>query len=340
MDITWLQTSWWILIGVLFTGYAILDGFDLGIGGIYFLTKDDKWRRTMLEAIGPVWDGNEVWLITGGGALFAAFPMAYATAFSGFYLALILLLFMLIFRAISIDVRSAREGKSWRSFWDATFALSSVIAPLIMGVAFGNIAQGVPLTSDYEYYGNLLAQLNPYAILVGLMTLSLFVMHGVIYLVLKTPGELNTWIRRWVTPSILLFIAMFIITTLATLLFIPHMVTPFKEYPALLVVPLLTVLTIANIPREIHHNREWRGFLFSSLSIVLLMVLYGIGMFPEMIHSSVAGNSLTAVNASSSEKTLGIMLIIAGIGMPLVLAYTVTIYWVFRGKVDLDDNAG
>src|SRR6056297_3453235 len=166
IDPTWLETAWWLLVAVLLTGYAILDGFDLGVGGIFILAPKDSYRRTMLQAIGPVWDGNEVWLITGGGALFAAFPMAYATAFSGFYLAMMLLLVFLILRAVSIEVRSARENLLWRRFWDWAFTLSSLLAPLIMGVALGNVAAGVPLTADYEYYGNLLAQLNPYALLV------------------------------------------------------------------------------------------------------------------------------------------------------------------------------
>ncbi|MBS1262318.1 MAG: Cytochrome bd-I ubiquinol oxidase subunit 2 [Calditrichaeota bacterium] len=337
-DPSWLQTTWWLLVGVLFTGYAILDGFDLGTGALYLLAKRDAHRQTMLRAIGPVWDGNEVWLITGGGALFAAFPMAYATAFSGFYLALILLLFMLIFRAVSIEVRSAREGKLWRGFWDGAFAVSSTLAPLIMGVALGNIALGVPLTADHEYYGNLFAQLNPYSLLVGVTTVALFMMHGSIYLVLKTPGELNARIRTWVRPTIIFFILMYVITTIATLLYVPHMAEPFKHSPWLFIVPLLSVLAIANVPREIHHNREWRAFLSSCFAIVFLMALYGIGMFPEMIHATIPAHSLTAMNASSSEKTLTVMLIIAAIGMPLVIAYTIAIYYVFRGKVEVDEQ--
>jgi len=338
MDPTWLETVWWLLVGVLLTGYAILDGFDLGIGGIFILAPKDIYRRTMLQAIGPVWDGNEVWLITGGGALFAAFPMAYATAFSGFYFALMFLLVFLVLRAVSIEVRSARENRLWRKFWDWAFTLSSLLAPLIMGVALGNIAIGVPLTEDFEYYGNLFEQLNPYSILVGLTAVALFVMHGTIYLVLKTADEVNAWIRKWVRPSIVMFIISYILTTVATLVMVPHMAEPFKEHIWLYAVPVITVLVIANIPREIHHNREGRAFISSAAAIALLMALYGIGMYPEMIHSSNPGNSLTAANASSSAKTLQIMLIIAVLGMPLVLAYTSTIYWVFRGKVRIEDD--
>ncbi|MGD9342459.1 MAG: cytochrome d ubiquinol oxidase subunit II, partial [Desulfuromonadales bacterium] len=191
---------------------------------------------------------------------------------------------------------------------------------------------------NYEYYGALFAQLNPYSLLVGLTASALFVMHGVIYLILKTSGEVNAWIRKWVKPSIIVFIVMYVLTTLATLAFVPHMAAPFKQNFWLYLVPIVTVLVIANIPREIYRDLEWRAFLSSSAAIALLMTLYGIGMFPELIHSTNPTTSLTAMNASSSPKTLQIMLIIAAIGMPLVIAYTATIYWIFRGKVELEDN--
>lgn len=333
-----LNIVWYILVGVLFTGYAILDGFDLGTGALHLFTKDDMHRRTLLNAIGPVWDGNEVWLVTGGGALFAAFPEVYATAFSGFYTAFILLLFMLIFRAVSIDVRSKQESPRWRSFWDGAFSVSSIAAALLIGVALGNIALGVPLTEDHIYHGTLLAQLNPYSLIVGVTTVALFMMHGAIFLVMKTEGELNEKIRSWVRPTMIFFFLMYAITTMATLLFVPHMTAPFKQDPALFIVPLLSILAIANIPREIHHGREMRAFISSCFAMIFLMALFGIGMFPDLIHSAPNPEySLTAFNAASSQKTLGVMLVIAVIGMPLVLAYTISIYWIFRGKVKMSE---
>ena len=328
---------WYVLVGVLLTGYAILDGFDLGVGGLHLLARGDRDRRIFLNSIGPFWDGNQVWLVTGGGALFAAFPHVYATAFSGFYIAFILLLFTLVFRGVSIHVRSLREGKAWRGFWDWAFSLSSLLASLLIGVALGNVAWGVPLEANFRYQGDLLAQLHPYTVMTGLMVVAMFLMHGSIYLVMKTEGELNERVRGWVRPTIIGFIIMYVVVTMATLLYLPQMAEPFRAYPILFLVPALSVLAIANIPREIHLGRELRAFLSSCLAMALLLVLFGIGMFPELIHASNdPALSMTAFNAASSQKTLQTMLIMAGIGMPLVLGYTFHIYRVFKGKVKLD----
>lgn len=335
-----LNTIWFILIGVLFTGYAILDGFDLGVGALHLFTKTDVERRTFLNAIGPVWDGNEVWLVTAGGALFAAFPEVYATAFSGFYLALMLLLFCLIFRAVAIEFRSKQEMAWWRRMWDVSFFVSSVLASFLIGVALGNIGIGIPLDNNHEFVGTFAGLLNPYALLVGVTTVSLFMMHGAIYVVMKTEGELHDKVRGWINNAIIFFIICYATTTMATLLYVPQMSSVIKESPLLFIVPLLNMLAIANIPREIHHGRDWRAFLSSSFAIVFLMALFGIGMFPNMIFSNpVAENSLNIYNAASSAKTLKTMLIIAMLGVPAVLAYTISIYWIFRGKVKLDSSS-
>lgn len=335
-----LNTIWFILVGVLFTGYAILDGFDLGTGALHLFTKTDKERRIMLNAIGPVWDGNEVWLVTGGGALFAAFPEVYATSFSGFYIAMMLLLVGLIFRAVAIDFRSKRESHVWRSFWDISFSFSSVLSSLLIGVALGNIAWGIPLNSDFEYAGSFIGLLNPYALLVGITTVALFMMHGAIYLLMKTEDELHDKIRFWVNPTIIFFIICYILTTMVTLLYVPHMSDNLKAFPALMLIPLLNALAIANIPREIHHGRDFRAFLSSCAAMAALLTLFGVGMYPDLIMSNPdAANSLTIYNASSSAKTLKIMLIIAIMGMPLVIAYTTSIYWIFRGKVKMDSSS-
>src|SRR5512140_3278766 len=175
-----LNTVWFLLIGVLFTGYAMLDGFDLGVGALHLFTNDDQERRLMLNAIGPVWDGNEVWLVTGGGALFAAFPNVYATVFSGFYLAFVFLLVALIFRAVAIEFRSKQPMRWWRQMWDVGFSLGSILSSLLIGIAMGNIAWGVPLDSRHEFLGGFTDLLHPYALLVGVTTLALFMMHGAI----------------------------------------------------------------------------------------------------------------------------------------------------------------
>ncbi|UCC78690.1 MAG: cytochrome d ubiquinol oxidase subunit II [Candidatus Zixiibacteriota bacterium] len=335
-----LNNIWYILIGVLFTGYAILDGFDLGAGALHLLVRGDTNRRIILNAIGPVWDGNEVWLVTGGGALFAAFPEAYATSFSGLYLAMVLLLVGLIFRAVAIDFRSKRAAAWWRNLWDTSFCVSSIFSALLVGVALGNIARGIPLTAEHEFAGSFIGLLNPYALLIGLTTVMLFIMHGSIYLVMKTEGELHDTIRRWINPAIIYFVITYIITTITTLLNVPHMVRNLTAVPLLWILPVLNVLAIANIPREIHRGRDFRAFLSSCASMAALLALFGIGMWPYMIYSKpFAENSLHIYNAASSPDTLKIMLIIALLGMPLVISYTVSIYYIFRGKVKLDASS-
>jgi cytochrome bd ubiquinol oxidase subunit II len=333
-----LNTVWFALVGVLFTGYVILDGFDLGVGVLHlFAVKCDEERRVFLNAIGPVWDGNEVWLVTGGGALFAAFPAVYATVFSGFYLAFMALLCALIFRAVAIEFRSKHPSPRWRAFWDAGFAAGSLFSSLLIGVAMGNIAWGVPLDARGEFAGSFLGLLNPYALLMGVTTVALFAMHGAIYLVLKTEGELEARVRRWVNPLIIAFILCYVILTLATLLYVPHITEAFRREPWFFAIVLPVVLAIANIPREVSHGREFRAFLSSVAAMAGLMVIFGLGMYPHLVYSHpLPEHSLTAFNAASSRKTLGIMLTIALLGIPVVLAYSASIYWIFRGKVKLD----
>lgn len=335
-----LNTVWFIFVGALFAGYAVLDGFDLGVGALHLFARSDTERRTLLNSIGPVWDGNEVWLVTGGGALFAAFPEVYATVFSGFYLAFMLLLFALIFRAVAIEFRSKRPGATWRSSWDISFSVASIASALLIGVALGNIAYGIPLDTGHEFAGSFLSLLNPYALLVGVTTVSLFLMHGAIYVVIKTEGELNAKARRWAQNGIIFFVIMYVVTTMVTLLYVPHMTEYIKAHPVLFVLPVLNLLAIANIPRQIHRGREFRAFLSSCAAVFALLALFGIGMYPDMVYSNPSPeNSLTIYNAASSGSTLKIMLIIAAMGVPLVLAYTISVYWIFRGKVKIESHS-
>ena len=331
-----LNIVWFVLIGILLTGYAILDGFDLGVGSLHLLVKEDKERRLLINAIGPVWDGNEVWLVTGGGALFAAFPNVYATVFSGFYTAFMLLLFVLIFRAVAIEFRSKQEMRWWRQMWDIAFSISSILIAFLMGVALGNIVTGIPINANGEFTGTFLGMITPYTILVGITAVALFMMHGAIYGVMKTEGELHNKMRGWVNNSIIFFVICYVTTTMATLVYYPHMTEHFKDYPYLFIVAILNMLSVANIPREISKGKDFNAFLSSSASIAALMALFAIGLFPNIVMSNPnPENSLTIYNAASSQKTLEIMLIIAMIGIPFVLAYTVSIYWIFRGKVKL-----
>ena len=333
-----LNTIWFLLIGALLSGYAILDGFDLGVGMLHLFVKEDKERRIMINSIGPVWDGNEVWLVTGGGALFAAFPHVYATVFSGFYNAFILLLFMLIFRAVAIEFRSKQPMKWWRKMWDVAFSVASFLIALLMGVALANIITGIPISPDKEFIGTFLSLINPYTVLVGITTVALFMMHGAIYSVMKTDGDLQKKLRGWVNNTIIFFVICYATVTMATLIYIPHMVENFRALPILFIVALLNMLAIANIPREISKGREFRAFISSAASIAALLLLFAIGIFPNIVYSNpIPEYSLNIYNAASSEKTLTIMLIIALIGIPFVFAYTITIYWIFRGKVKIDE---
>jgi cytochrome bd ubiquinol oxidase subunit II len=332
-----LNSIWFILIGVLFTGYAMLDGFDLGVGALHLFTRKDEERRLMLNAIGPVWDGNEVWLVTGGGALFAAFPNVYATVFSGFYMAFVLLLVALIFRGVAIEFRSKQPMRWWRQMWDIGFSAGSVLSSLLIGVAMGNIAWGIPIDDRGEFAGTFWTLVHPYSLLLGVTTLALFMMHGAIYSLLKTEGPLHDKLRGWINNCVIFFIICYAVTTMATLIYVPHMAARVRANPWLFSIALANMLAIANIPREIHRGRDWWAFLSSCGAMITLMGLFGLEMYPNLVLSSTdPAHSLNIYNAASSQKTLQIMLVIAAIGVPAVLAYTFSIYWIFRGKVKLE----
>jgi len=323
-------------MGILLTGYAILDGFDLGVGILHPFARSDEERRIVMNSIGPLWDGNEVWLVTFGGALFAAFPVAYAAAFSGFYIPFMLLLFALIFRAVSLEFRSKRQHPRWRGFWDWAFFAASLLASLLFGVAVGNAMQGVPLGPEREFVGGLLRLLKPYPLLVGVLVVATFAMHGAIYLYLKTEGELQRRIHGWMWQTFAFFLVAYLLTTIFTLTLVPHATQNFGEFPLAWAVVVLNVLAVANVPRAIHTGRPFEAFLSSAAAIAALSFLFGMGIFPNMLVSSIDPSyNLTIYNAASSEKTLRIMRTIAFIGIPFVLSYTAVIYWVFRGKVRL-----
>lgn len=333
---SYLNLFWFVTLGILLAGYAILDGFDLGVGILHLGARKDRERRIFLNSIGPLWDGNEVWLVTFGGALFAAFPHAYATAFSGFYLAFMLVLFALISRAVSLEFRSKRDSARWRGFFDFMFFLSSTLATLLFGVAVGNCIAGVPIGADMEYAGTFFDLLRPYPLVVGVFAVSMFAMHGSIYLYLKTEGELQQRIHGWMWRTFGFFLVMYLLTTIISLVAVPNATRNFSEHPWVWTVVVLNVLAIANIPRAIHHSRPLYAFISSSCSIAAFVFLFGVALYPDLLVTSLPeGTNIDIYNAASSQKTLGIMQIIAFVGMPFVLTYTVIIYWTFRGKVEL-----
>jgi cytochrome d ubiquinol oxidase subunit II len=340
-----LNTLWFLLLGILLGGYAVLDGFDFGVGILAPLARSDRERRILINSIGPLWDGNEVWLVTFGGALFAAFPEVYATVFSGFYAAFMLVLFVLILRAVSLEFRSKLDRPAWRSFWDYGFFLASLLAAVLFGVAVGAVMVGIPLDARGLYAGGFLDLVFPaghplYPSLVGLLTAALFTLHGAIYLVLKTEGELQRRLRRWMWHGFGTFLVLYLFTTILTLATVPRALANFERYPWAWAVVLLSVLAIGTIPRAIFDDRPHFAFVASSVLILSLVGLLGIALFPNLVSSNLAeAQSLTIYNAASSQKTLGIMAFIAALGMPFVLAYTAVIYWTFRGKVRLGDHS-
>jgi len=330
-----LALLWFGLLGVLLTGYAVLDGFDLGVGIVHpVVPGSEADRRVAVQSIGPLWDGNEVWLVTFGGALFAAFPEAYATALSAFYLPFMALLFFLILRAVSLEFRGKRPGRLWRRANDAAFTLGSAGAAFIFGVAVGTMMLGIPLDARGEFVGTTRDLLHPYALLVGVMTVALLAMHGTIYLNLRSEGELRARTRRWMWHTFGVFLVLFMLVTMFTLVEVPRATANLERWPWLWIVPVANVLAIANIPRALYRGRPAYAFASSCVVIVALVALLGAALFPYLVPSRpVAEHSLTVWNAASSAKTLGIMALIAAIGMPAVLAYTAVVYWTFWGRV-------
>ena len=340
MDQTTLTLIWFLLLAVLLTGYAILDGFDLGVGIVHlFAPKGENERRLAMNSIGPLWDGNEVWLITFGGAMFAMFPIAYKTIFSGFYVPLFLVLFGLILRAVSMEFRGKVDKPNWRRFWDTAFFAGSTLATLIFGVAVGNCIAGIELNARYDYTGGLLDLLNPYALAVGVFAVAMFAMHGTLYLHLKTTGEMQARLVPWMWRTFFAFLAMFLLVTLWTFFAYRGAATNLHNYPILWIVPLLNVLAIANIPRAIHKGKAVYAFLSSCCTIAAFVFLFCVALFPDIVLAKNPDYSLNVFNAASSTKTLTIGLVAVLMGLPFVLAYTAAIYWTFRGKVELGEHS-
>jgi len=335
-----LNLLWFIILGVFLAGYAILDGFDLGVGILHLTARDDTERRVMLNAIGPIWDGNEVWLVTFGGAMFAAFPEAYATVFSGFYLAFMLVLFALIFRAISIEFRGKRTSRAWRTAFDVGFCGSSLLATALFGVAVGAAMVGVPLDDRGLYVGGFLDLISPYSIAVGLLAAATFTMHGAVYLLMKTEGSLRDRIYGWAWTGFGLFLVMYLFVTIMTLVNVERATANFQRFPWAWLVVLVNILAIANIPRSLFLHQPARAFISSALTIGAFVFLFGVALYPNLVTNSLdPERSLTIWNAASSDQTLWNMMIVAAIGAPLVLTYTAIVYWTFRGTVKLDPHS-
>jgi cytochrome d ubiquinol oxidase subunit II len=322
-----LTTIWFIAIAALWVGYLVLEGFDFGVGMLLpVIGRSEPERRAMLRTIGPVWDGNEVWLIVAGGAMFAAFPEWYATLFSAFYLALFAILAALILRGVAIEYRNKQTGLAWRTRWDWTIAIGSFVPALLWGVAFGNIVQGVPIDANKEFTGTFLTLLNPFALLAGLTTLLLFLTHGAHFLGLRTEGVLRERARR-LAGIVGLAAAVAALAFLGWTLQLRG--NPAAVATTVLAAGALVAAILANRVR-----REGWAFLGTTVAIGLAVVTLFAALYPNVMPSSTdPAYSLTIENASSTPYTLGIMTVVAVILLPIVLIYQGWTYWVFRKRV-------
>ncbi len=337
-----LPTLWFVLWGVLWAAYFALDGFDLGAGMLYgFLGRDEAGKAAIRRSIGPVWDGNEVWLLTAGGAMFAAFPAAYASLFSFLYTPLLLILFALIFRGAALELRAKGEGAAWVRAWDAILPAASLVPALLFGVAFGNLFRGLPIDAS-GYRGNLLSLLNPYGILTGLLFVLLFAHHGALWIAMKTSGGLGERALKtagglW--PYLFITAAGFLVSTY----FSTGLARNYLRNPVLIAIPALAVAALVGA-RILAGKRNAGGAFFASGATILLVTATGlIGLFPFLIPSRLdLTASLTIRNAASSDGTLRIMTVVALVFVPIVIAYQVWVYRVFRQKIDAggDGEAG
>lgn len=327
-----LNTIWFILVTVLFIGYFILEGFDFGVGILLpFLGKDDQDRRLLINTIGPFWDGNEVWLITAGGAIFAAFPNWYATMFSGFYLALVLMLFALIFRGVAFEFRSKDKYPAWRTTWDWAIFFGSFVPALLWGVALGNLLRGVPIDQNMIYVGGFFNLLNPYALLGGVTTLAIFILQGALFLGLKTSGEMMdraVAATKKVGPVATVLVFLFVVAGY----FFTDAFARLGINPGL--IPIAAGGTLLAAGWFVHHDQPGWAFIMNCLAILFSTVTIFMSLYPRVIVSSLNPDwSLTVYNASSSPYTLRLMTIVALIFVPIVLAYQGWSYWVFRERL-------
>lgn len=338
MSYEFLQILWFILIAVLWIGFFFLEGFDFGVGMLLpFLGKKDNQRRAIINTIGSVWDGNEVWLLTAGGATFAAFPQWYATMFSGFYLALFLLLIGLILRGVAFEYRSKDPNPKWRNTFDWMIAVGSFLPSLLFGTAFANLARGVPINQEMMYTGSLLTLLNPFGLIGGLTMVAIFLLHGANFLTLKLNGELHD--RALKTAKQLYFPAAAMVVVLAITTYIyTDITTKIGINPG--VIPIASVVALLITIIFINRKMEGWAFISTSLHIVLTQVAFFTLMFPRvMVSSTNAAYSLTIYNASSSQYTLKIMSIVALIFVPIVVAYQGWSYYMFRKRITADPKA-
>ena len=346
MDVSVFQVIWFVLWGVLWAVYFMLDGFVLGIGFLSgVLAKNDIEKRVLINAVGPVWDGNEVWLITAGGATFAAFPTTYALMFSNLYSALLLLLYALIVRGVSFEFRGKLESTTWKKAWDTAICVSSFLPALLFGVAFGNIFKGIPMRNDFAavkftYEGTLISLLNPYGLVTGALFVLLFAVHGSLYAAIKTTGDLS---KRGADLANKLWLPLLVVAVLFLSYTYPatRLYDNFLKAPFLLIIPVIAVASLLSVKVFAAKGECHKAFTFSCLTIVFIVFTGVTGLFPNLIPSSIdPASNLTIYNSSSSLLTLQIMTVVALISVPTVIAYKIWVYRIFRARVSSEDVLG
>lgn len=335
-----LETIWFLLWGILWAVYFMLDGFDLGLGTLApFIASNENEKRVIYNSMGPFWDGNEVWLITAGGVTFAAFPTTYAVMFSALYTPLLLLLFALILRAVALEFRSKVDDEGWKKLWDVCLFIGSFVPSLLLGVAFANIFKGIPVDGEGVFHGNLFTLLNPYGLLGGILFTLLFLVHGALWLAIKSEGTFEKKAVKsasglWII-LLVVAVAFLVATWFATSLYVNYL-----NSPALMVIPLVTVLALLGTRLFIGKKAYWKAWFSSSLTIVGATLFGVVGLYPNLFPSSLdPAYSLTIFNSSSSPLTLKIMLGVALTFVPIVIAYQIWSYYVFRDKVTKEDLA-
>ncbi|HJQ28631.1 MAG TPA: cytochrome d ubiquinol oxidase subunit II [Rubrobacter sp.] len=344
-----METAWFIFVALMIAMYVLLDGFDLGAGAIHlFAARDDRERRTIIRAIGPVWDGNEVWLIAGGGTLFFTFPVLYASSFSGFYLPLIIVLWLLMIRGLSIELRGHIADPMWASFWDAMFFVGSSLLAVFFGAALGNVVRGVPLDEDGYFFQPLWTNFSPfsntpgildwYTILIGLLALATLVVHGSNFIAVKTEGTLNVRSRRISRLFAYATIALTVLATAATFWVSPWMLAIFNARPYGYVLPLIAIAGLVGMVLFNVREHDRAAFLSSVAYIIGMLTSTVFGVYPKVLPAVNPANSLTIHNASASQYGMAVGLVWWSIGMVFAAVYFVVIYRLFRGKVNLEDE--
>ncbi len=343
-----MQTLWFILVALMLTAYVVLDGFDLGAGALHlFAARTDEERRTLLRAIGPVWDGNEVWLLAAGGTLLYAFPLLYASSFSGFYLPLNIVLWLLVFRAIGIEFRLHLDNRVWRDFFDAVFSLASLLLIVLFGAAFGNVIRGVPLGADHYFFVPLWTDFLPgpqpgaldwYTVLSAVVCVIAVALHGALYVILKTDGPLNARLRafvQWLWPTL---IVLTIASLIATIFVRPQLLDNYRAQPIGWIIPVAVIAALIGMFYFNRARQERNAFLASCLYLIAMLVGAAFALYPSLLPASGnPANSITLQNASAGASSLSIGLIWWSIGMAIAVAYFVFIYRMFKGKVRLSE---